>query len=195
MLRARATIGYATTGAPGLSTIYCTATPAEDGTTAQATMDRLKAAWTAFASALPTTQTVVGATTVDALDATTGALLNTYTVTGFTIVGSAGTSSYLPPATALCVNWITSSFVAGRRVRGRSFWSPLAGTLNDPNGTPTSGTITTAQAAAAAWTSASPSGLVTVVWSRPRGAVAGATHAVTGYQVNDKWAVLRSRRD
>jgi hypothetical protein len=51
----------------------------------------------------------------------------------WTVDGTA-TAEYLPPATALCVSWRTSS--GGRNGRGRTFLGPLARTINEGNGTP-----------------------------------------------------------
>lgn len=193
MQRARASINYGA-GSPGVITMYTTSTPAEDGTTAQATMDRLGAAVEAARSLLHESVTVVSDSYVDELNPATGALTASWSVTGFSKVGSsAGTE--LPPATALCVTWLTNSYINGRRLRGRTFLSPLGAGQLESNGTPNSFAATILDSFGSSWSDNSGDGPNTVVWHRPTPGNPGSAQPIVGYRRVDKYAVLRSRRD
>lgn len=120
---------------------------------------------------------------------------------------SVGTQSvaYFAPAGA-SVNWGTSSFLYGRRVKGRTYIVPLAANCSDVGGTLLD-TVKTSLNTAAAGLVAAPSQMV--VFTRPRDAVAadpargiagsaerpGSSSLVTSGTVRDVIAVLRSRRD
>lgn len=113
-------------------------------------------------------------------------------VTPWTITGDSGTATHLPAATQLVVGWRTTA--ATRSGRGRTFLGPLAGTLNEANGTPTPGLITTVQTAANDLVAESESALggwAVGVWSEADGVLRDFTSA----RVRDVFAVLRSRRD
>lgn len=97
----------------------------------------------------------------------------------------------LPPATALCVTWRTNS--ATRSGRGRSFFSPLATTTLQDNGTPDEtfrGALIDACANLVNAQSGPSDGAIGV-YSQTQGLI----RDITGYGVPNEFAVLRSRRD
>lgn len=194
MQRIRANItGWS--GGPGVMTMYTTTTPAEDGTTAAATAARLQAAVDAASGIFPDSITITGESFVDSLNPATGALVGSSPVTPWTITGSAGTSNLAPPAVAVCVGWLTDTIVSGRRVRGRTFLSPVCLPLVQADGTPIATTATMVADFAAAWLDDSDAAGPSVVWKRPVSGSGGSAAPITAYRYRDVFAVLRSRRD
>ena len=109
------------------------------------------------------------------------------------VVGG-GTADRAAPA-GLCVNWKTSTFVSGRRLRGRTFVVPLMSGAYESDGTIKATYLTAARdAAAALLANGATSTSVFVVWHRPIGGAGGSSGTVTGASVNDRVAVLTSRR-
>jgi hypothetical protein len=170
-------------------------TPAEDGTTAQATCDRLQAAVDAASGIFPDGVSITADSFVDGINPATGALTGSWAVTPWTITGSAGTGNIAPPAVAVCVTWLTDIVVSGRRVRGRTFLSPVCLPLIQSDGTPIATTATMVADFATAWLDDSDDAGASVVWHRPVSGSGGSTAAITAYRYTDKFAVLRSRRD
>jgi hypothetical protein len=98
-----------------------------------------------------------------------------------------------------CINWTTSAIIppthpggSGHGLRGRTFIIPII-TSNYDNGSLSSGFLTGARTSASTLVSAAGANLR--VWHRPKGGTGGIASAFTGSSVNDKAAVLRSRRD
>lgn len=194
MQRARAAINYGP-GSPGVITIYTRTTAPENSASAQLTVDRLKDAFTAGSNLFPNSLTMSSESFVDSIDPATGLITASYPVTPWSLSGNVSGGQYLPTATQLCITWKTDDVVAGRRVRGRTFLGPLATSLNQGDGTPTSAAITTALALGAAWIDAGTTDVEAVVWKRPKGSTPGSDHVITSYSVRDVFSVLRSRRD
>jgi hypothetical protein len=121
----------------------------------------------------------------------------------FTVVQSPTTGNsvgdFLPLAASLVIGWRTD--LPTRRGRGRTFTPPSTETLNEANGTPTSGAIVTAQSAAAALIAASSASTEVAfsIWSRPAPEAdpprIGTVRSVLTSRVRDTWGSLRSRRD
>ncbi|AXH79089.1 MAG: hypothetical protein [Circular genetic element sp.] len=108
------------------------------------------------------------------------------------VSGSGGTN--YSAASGAVVNWNTTSFANGRRVRGRTFLVPLSSSAYDSQGDLASAPLTGIRNAARDLV-ASPGPAPLVVWSRPRGGAGGTDHVVTSASVPDLAAILRSRRD
>lgn len=130
--------------------------------------------------------------TVDKIDSATGKITDQVSVTpGADIVGtsSAGYSA----TTGACVTWHTLDFLNGRRVRGRSFFVPLAGGCYDGNGTLHETYRTSLNAAANTFLTTTQG---VVVWHRPtfKGASDGGMYFTQTGSTADTVAVLRSRR-
>src|SRR4029453_11488130 len=107
------------------------------------------------------------------------------------VTGTAG-GGYSGPS-GVVMRLETGVFVAGRRLRGRSFLVPMAGSIQDTNGTVAATPLGTLNTAAAAAVTAS--GTSWLVWHRPVGGSGGSVSPVTSAGIPDKIAVLRSRRD
>jgi hypothetical protein len=106
------------------------------------------------------------------------------------IVDCAGSSVYAAP-TGARISWETSSIVAGRRVRGKTFLVPLVATVYEADGTLAAAFRTNLQTAAnnmlAALTTA---GQNLVVWSPTTSTISEVASAT----IPDQATVLRSRR-
>jgi len=94
------------------------------------------------------------------------------------------------------VNWRTNQIRNGRRVRGRSFLVPLAGSAFEGNGTLSASTLTSLKSAADTLRTAAGTTQLGV-YARPttKDATDGLWAQVTANTVPDMGAVLRSRRD
>ena len=141
---------------------------------------------------------------VPTFNETTGKITKVDAVTPGTGAGS-GAGEPLPYTNQLLIRLITSSFINGRRVRGRIF-VPGLGESDNAVGGVLAATRTLANNAATTLITSSASTLA--VWARPYDALdsngqpipghtprLGSQHSVSTSQVWTQWAVLRSRRD
>lgn len=94
-----------------------------------------------------------------------------------------------------CVNWSTAGIRNGRRVRGRSFMIPLAGTAYGSDGTLDAGVLNSVRAATDVLINTAEEGDLGV-YSRPSTKVAadGAWHVVSAFTIPDRASILKSRR-
>lgn len=179
-------------GAPGYSNFFfhgavADEQPNEAMATAVATFFR------AFNQLFPEDLTIGIAPTIDSIDETTGQLVGQADVTPPPTVAGGGSANY-SAASGAVVNWLTSGFVGGRRVRGRTFLVPLSSAVYDAAGDLTNAARTAiSDAANALVADSATTGMV--IWSRPRGGGGGSIHDVDGATVPDLGAILRSRRD
>ena len=136
--------------------------------------------------------TVLGEVAV--LDETTGTVQSFENVTGgprtITAVGSGSYSG----ASGACITWNTFGVRAGRRVRGRTFIVPLATSGYDSSGTLSSGAMGKLNYAAGHLVGSGADSAFGV-FARPRNSAPGGFYEVTGHRIQDKVAVLSSRRD
>jgi hypothetical protein len=123
-------------------------------------------------------------------DTVTGKLIEVYPVTAPANVVATSTGGY-SHASGGRVDWHTQAIVNGKRLRGRSFIVPMAGSEFGPDGVLTAGARSALTNAANGLITAmaGPGGLV--VWSRTHGIVADVESA----SVVAKGSVLRTRRD
>jgi hypothetical protein len=179
-------------GAPGYTNLY-----AMPDTTEQVFADAVRAFLADAAQSatpgdhLPQTVAIQGDPNVDVLDVATGLLVDSVPVTPPAVVQGANSTVYAAPAGA-CINWLTGAVHNGHRVRGRTFFVPLASSAFENNGTLHSSALTNLRTAAAAYIAGSST---PCVWSRPIAGGGGAAFAIASSQVTDKVAILTSRRD
>lgn len=88
------------------------------------------------------------------------------------------------------VEWVTASFIAGRRLRGRTYLVPL-GAVGDSDGTLSSGTVATIESSFVQIVDATEDFRV---WHRPVNGSGGSSAAITSAILRDKAAVLNSRQ-
>jgi len=175
-------------GSPGVSTFYIRET--EPGGTVELAPLRqfLSAALTGF---LPNGVTLTFPTVGDVILDTTGTIVGTWTaapqapIIGASIGVFSGTSGAV-------VTWRTIVLVGGRRVRGRTFLVPLAGTAYASDGTLATNFRDGVLAAAAAVIQDPFAKLG--IFHRPVGGAGGVVAAIAAATMTDKAMVLRSRR-
>jgi len=181
------------TGGPGVTTLF-----AFPDTTEQVFADQARA----FVSdalniatphdSLPSGCTIQGDSIVDNLEVTDGLLASAVPVTAPAVITGTGSGNYSAPSGAV-VTWLTGQVHQGRRVRGRTFFVPLASTAYDATGTLSTSFLTNLRTAASAYiaSAANP-----CIWARPDpGTTNGAAFTVAASSVADKAAILSSRRD
>lgn len=175
------------TGGPGVSTFYFAAGTVPGGS--------LRTLFTDFQNHIPTGITISFPVVGDQLESTTGVIAGSWTAGPTSDVAGLAASAPYSGVSGMCIDWLTSSVVGGRRPMGRTFFVPLANTVYQTNGSILDSFLVTARAAAATFVTAMGSNFV--VYSRPNAALArpGAASAVVGSKVPDKAVVLRSRRD
>jgi hypothetical protein len=173
-------------GAPGHSVFYSPAT----GTIPVGPLADFFTAWGAFR---PYLSNVAVPNSGDAIESTTGALDGSWASgDSANLAGATLSQIYAGPAGA-CVRWLTDGVVNGRRVRGRTFLVPLTAPSFQTDGTLLDSVRITIRDAAYNLVTAAAGGLH--VWHRPVNGAGGSSHEITGVEVTDKVAVLRSRRD
>lgn len=195
MMRVRVTqTGY--TGGPGLMTFYfqSAATPG----TAEATevCQRVQAFCTTASSAWFTAVSSQVSGQVDLLDPGTGILTGSIIVTSPTAVAGSGGANNTAISTAALLTHNTSTVVGGRRLKGRTFISPLSTSALTAAGLITSTLVTAlGNAGGKLGTVILTSGVNPVVWHRPKSGSGGLAVSTAGWSASNKPAVLRSRRD
>lgn len=179
-------------GAPGYSNFYF----AGDGTTegdAQASAARVRTFFDAITNRLPTGVSIQVEPEVASIDEASGNMTGIVAIDPVLPVSGVGTGGFSGPSGAV-VNWLTTEFINGRMVRGRTFLVPLAASSYEDDGTLTTNALTGLRTAATALIGdLSDAGLM--VWRRPIGGAGGSANLVRSAQVPDLAAVLRSRRD
>lgn len=192
MLRVRTVLaGWA--GGPGLSTVYFNPSAAPEPGAAVDCVGRVRAFWNSISALFPTSFNAQVQPNVDELDETNGALTASYVGGTPAIVNGANGAVYNAYATMVLLRENTGVIRVGRRVVGRSFIGPVAGSV-DSGGNPLASNVTTLLAAATVTLTGSTAA-VPVVWSRPKLARVGEMNAVVNFTAAPYFAVLRSRRD
>lgn len=152
---------------------------------------RVRALFAGLASFLPDPYTISFAAEVTELNTTTGVLEDIYAVSPGGPVNATGAGDWAAPA-GIRVDWTTGALVAGRRLRGRTFFVPVIASCFDTNGSIEGDVLIGFSVNAATFYDASVVNDCNIcVWSRTHGILAD----VTGHAVADEAAVLRSRRD
>ena len=186
-------------GGPGLQTSYFLATTV-GGTVAEATIvaNRVRASFAAAAGASglwPSIWNAQVSAAVDLLNDATGALVASFSVPLPAIVAGANGTTFGAATTAVPVVWGTSVVLAGRRLVGRTFLSPVSATfLGNLIPPPAAGTQALLFANSMIGTvGTTPNPLM--VWHRPKLGGGGVSAVATTATSPQKWFVLRSRRD
>lgn len=163
---------------------------------AQDAVDAVKSLFTGVygltGTELPSGITIAFPASVDVLEESNGELQESISVTKPADTVGAASSAYAAAAGAV-ITWLTAAVIGGQRLRGRTFFVPVAGV-----GLDTQGTLSPVMLAQlnSAGTQFVASAAQPVVWHRPTGptAVDGDARDITGFRVQDKAAILTSRR-
>lgn len=178
---------YSVGGGPGYSTFhYRTGVGADQQADLDNARDTLNGAFGLLLPLLPPTSSVSSDGFWIDIDTS-----EAYTTDTWSNEGSSSNVGYLPPATAICLNWLTSSRT--RSGRGRTFIGPLSMSTAEGNGTPTSDAIDRVLLFGQRIVDHDPVGLDGSfgVYSPSQNII----RDLVGVQARDQFAVLRSRRD
>jgi len=140
---------------------------------------------------IPSVTSINVPTSGDTVDENTGTLASGWSAgTGGTVVCT-GAGNYFAGVGAY-INWGTTTIVAGRRLRGRTFICPMTVNQSDTNGTLLAAAVTTLQTAG---NTLAGTGHLSV-WHRPSapGMADGTSGAVSSALVPDQVTSLRTRR-
>lgn len=194
------TTGYA--GAPGTTTLYFKKrTGLGWDNYVEDLLDRVNDFFTGVAGYWPTQFIWNAVNTIEIIDDENGELLSNFIGSDHNGAGAVG-DSFLPLPTGLICTWKTAAITNGRHVRGRTFLVPLGSNAFSSDGGPVVALRTAVQTAAEAYIGTGGEAVVPVVWHRPK--FDKVTHALTrngaafdvnGASTQDKFCVLRSRRD
>lgn len=127
----------------------------------------------------------------DLIDDATGNLTGSWSDGGGGSVTGTDTGAF-QLGSGFRIKWATGGVVAGRRVRGTTFFVPAASLCFDTSGRLGSATIAAVQTATNAFLSTLSPNLV--VWSRPVPGRAGSSHAIVSASIPSMPTQLRSRR-
>ena len=185
-------VEWTTTGGPGFTVFNGRQSAATTiGEAAQDLADRARKFYQDLISLMPADVLLNFPGEVLNLNTTTGVLDGVVPVDAPDPVDPAGTGVYAAPCGAR-IDWITEAVVAGHRLRGRTFVVPIVAALYEADGTIGPTAVASLNTAA---TNYRDDGVFTAidpaVWSRTHGVLAD----ITGHQVPQKVATLRSRRD
>lgn len=185
-------------GGPGYSNLYFrdfSGTGAVDQGIVDGAVAKVQDWLSFWRNRLPTSVKTGVDPTVEAIEETTGELQGFWTATVAAPAGGLGVASFSAPSGA-CVSWYTSTVRNGRRMRGRTFIVPLDTVSYENDGTLIESIITAAPAVNNAMIADSGAGDLGI-WARPSapGASDGQWALVTAARLNDRPAMLTSRRD
>jgi len=180
-------------GAPGYSNFYFLGDSI--GADLNAITGAVRAFFASFTLGLPTPISIQVSPVVQQIDPVTGFLQTekTASVTPAVIAGAGG-ANFSSPVGA-CVVWRTSATHAGHLIKGKTFIVPMATGAYDTDGTLLASRLAelrTAGSTLAAFTNSAGSGLG--VWTRPISHAGGGIADVSSATVNDRSAILRTRR-
>lgn len=148
-----------------------------------------------IAALCPTGLSITTEPTVEIIQADTGNLVGFFSTVPGAIATGARTTTY-SAASGACISWGTNGIRNSRRVRGRTFAVPLAGSVYHTDGTINDTDLALLRQIGTqmiATNAVSDFG----IWARPtsKGATDGVWFSAQTSSVKDKAAILRSRRD
>lgn len=193
MLRVQAE-GTGWTGGPGLTTFYFDpGVAAIDATMATGVTGRVRAYFDALkAYTLPAIGWQVDPV-VQILDPATGNLTGEVTAgSAPSIVVGTGTGAVGPAFVAVVGKMRTNSFFGGKRIQGRTFYSPLGSAYTDS--TQPEGALQAAQVTGLNAVLTAAGGPAQVVWHRPKNGSGGFMAVVITVSSSNTFGVLKSRR-
>jgi len=184
-------------GAPGFTNLhfYTSSEASVTLTDAQDAVDKVDDWLTALRDFLPTNVHFKCDAEVAEINEATGDLIGFLTTTPEADRAGTDAAGY-SAASGACVAWSTPSVKNGRRIRGRTFIVPLGGNAYDGLGTINDAKLTTMRTATAALLAADSLSSLRV-YSRATVADpdSGMAAVVSSFKINDKAAILTSRRD
>lgn len=194
LMRVRA-VGQGWTGGPGLMTFFFSGSASPTNAEAVEAAARVRAVLASAVGEIPTGVTWQVQGQVDVIEDSTGVLVGGQTVTAPAVVTGSGAGGLAPIASAALTRFATNSVVNGRRLQGRTFLSPLRAGAVSAQGTLLTASKTTLTTAYGLLVVQITTPITHRVWHRPGPLGVGSSAASVQNFVQDKLAVLRSRRD
>lgn len=179
-------------GAPGYTTLYFSAATGTDRDNA---CEAAHTFWNNCKGLFPDEWSVQLAPEHRVLDCETGELLSYHSTPGTAddpVVGTDGANRFAAGPAGVCVSWSTDTVNWSRKVRGRTFLVPIGGSAIEANGSLEPGGRSSLEDHGQ--TLIDDGASTFIVWSRPRSGAGGVDAEATIARINDKVAVLRSRR-
>lgn len=166
----------------------------------QAAADAIRVFFNNRAALLPNEVTVTFDSTVDVLDPSTGTLVGSQPVTSPALVTGSGTGTWAA-GSGVRLDWLTDGFLAGRRVKGRTFLVPAVGGAFGTDGRVLQTQVAATNGSAGTLISALAANSTALgIWARPFDGSseapprAGSFHVVTGASASSLAATLRGRK-
>jgi hypothetical protein len=180
-------------GAPAYSNFYFTSNAV--GADLNTITAAVRTLFSGITLCLPTPVSIQVSPVVQQIDPVTGILIVEKTATTTpAVVAGAGGPNFSSPVGA-CIIWRTSTVINGHTAKGKTFVVPLTAAAYDVDGTLLTNRLTELRAAATTLVGVTvDSGNGLAVWHRPVGGAGGADPRVTVATVNDRSAILKSRR-
>lgn len=151
-------------GQPGVSTFYCVS-----GTAMNAALHTF---YDTIKALLPTDVRINFAAEGDTIESTTGELTGTWTDVASAQISGTDGSAY-SAVSGILVQWLTATFLSGRRLRGHTFMVPVGAASYDTSGQIVNGALVLIRPAAQALATAMAGNFV--IWQKPRAAAAAYT--------------------
>jgi hypothetical protein len=148
--------------------------------------------WDAVHGEISINTSITSPSSYRTLDGATGALGGIFPVTTpGAVIGGSGNNSQASPA-GCSINWLTSTAATHKLVVGRTYLVPLGANAYQADGSLVDADKAAIQTAASALVAAASP--LFVIWRRPVASAGGSVAPVTAARVNDRVAMLRSRR-
>lgn len=196
ILRSRGTFSATGMGTPALVTHYWDSAGGTGTALATEAVARVRAMWNAMAAVITLSATWTPNLVVDEIDEVTGDLVNQYAAAAPAAVTFSASGDTLPYFTQGLMRFATASFIAGRRLQGRSFIPGVVETDNQgAPGVPSAATLTALQGGANLLGTTIVTPMSQRIWHRPSPSAAGLSSPVISRTVSPTWAVLKSRRN
>lgn len=177
-------------GAPGYSSFYYNG--AEDPTVASGAAGVVHDFWNAIKGLVPVGLQWQIQGVADIIDPATGHIVDQISITQPPFVQATANGTYSGTSGGL-VDWLTTVYRGGRRVRGRTYIVPLGANTYGDDGSLIAATVNTLQTAANDFLAGTDG--ANVVYSRPTPAhPVGTASQITAATVPDLAVVMRSRR-
>lgn len=192
--RVRQTLTLPGVSTPPLITTYWDSTGAAGAALVTEAMARVRAFFLATASDVPVNAALVYNAVADEIEETTGQIVGQQAGTAPAASVYTGGGDLLPLQTQALVRFMTSTFIAGRKLQGRMFVPFAPESDNDSGGRLQATYVTRLQNAANALGTTIVTPMNQRVWSRPQPGRAGLSAPVIARTVSPDWSVLRSRR-
>lgn len=177
-----------TIGLPGYSQFYQAVTD-PPSTSAQNGHTAIRSFFSNVSAAIPGEVTVTVDPIYQTLDEVTGDIVAEATVGAPSQVVQGVNGDGYSAQVGVLIEWLTGSYIDGRRLRGRTYLVPLAGQF-DTDGTLTTGGLAILNAAWP-WITADQEDFR--VWHRPVNGAGGSSATITSGVVKDHACILRSR--